>query len=89
MPLPPAAETSSAVSSMVSGRAYSDCCVARGAAGHVDRGARRAQFDRDAAAGAARCAGDQRDLSLRASSILSLDDKSRHSRWQSQPLIDI
>ena len=64
MPLPPAAETSSAVSSIVSGRAYSDCCVARRAAGHVDRRARSAELDRDAAAGATRCAGDQRDLSF-------------------------
>ena len=39
--------------------------VARRAARHVDRCAGGAQFDRDAAAGAARCAGDQRDFSLK------------------------
>ena len=64
MPLPPACDTSAAVSSMVSGALVFGLLRARGASGDVDDRAGRAQLDRDAAAGAARCAGDQGDFSL-------------------------
>ena len=60
-PSPPAAVTSSAVSSIVSGRSTSERLLARAAAGAVDGRARLAERDGDAAAGAAGGAGDERD----------------------------
>ena len=64
MPVPPAASTSSAVSSIVSGRSYSErrSRVLRPRA--VDGRAGLAERDRDAAAGPARGARDERDLAL-------------------------
>ena len=57
MPVPPGAVTSSAVSSIVSVRSYSERAVARAAAGAVDGGPASPRADGDAAAGAAGRAG--------------------------------
>ena len=64
MPLPPACETSAAVSSDGLGALVFGLLRARGAAGDVDNGAGRAELDRDAAAGTAGGAGDQGDFAF-------------------------
>jgi len=69
MPWPPAAVTSSAVSSMVSGRGDFSCegfleFFLETAAGAVDRRSGLAEGDGDAASGAASGSGDQDDFAL-------------------------
>ena len=59
-----AQSTSSAVSSIVSGRSYSERCSRGAAAGAVHRRARLAERDGGAAAGAAGRAGHERHLAL-------------------------
>ena len=61
MAVPPACESDSAVSSIVSGRLYGDGWPLDAAAGAVDGRAGLAEPARDAASGAARRSGDDRD----------------------------
>ena len=72
IPLPPAAETSSAVSSMVSGRRIR-IAGPRRSPGHVNRRARRAEFHRNPAPRAARSTRDQSDLSFKGHEPLPND----------------
>ena len=55
------------------------------AAGDIDGGAGGAELDRDAAAGAARCAGDQRDLSFKRHRNSPVGLKSRSIPLASPP----
>ena len=93
IPLPPAASTSSAVSSIVSGRSYSERRCARRATGAVDRRARLSQRDRRAAPGAAGRARHERHLPCQRirhrhrtlHPAVSADTEVVAARWRSRP----
>ncbi len=64
--------TSSAVSSMVSGRAYSDRRSRVVRSGHIDGCSRSTEFNRDASASPSRSTSDEGNLSFECHRTLSI-----------------